>query len=132
MAYQPHNDILYNACFAGYFAGSIGTGLGSGSGPASFTDIDNNAQAVAQNVDTAIANDNTISSGGGQPIAGSAATAAQTGNQLAKTQAMIKIAFSSALGRTPVGSAAAAALAAEVGPIIVAAYNAYIAQIILT
>lgn len=117
-----HNDLLYNATAQAVVAAAT-----DGTDPlssASFTTLVANAETIAAQIDTAIANDATISNGGGTAIAGSLATSAQTAAQFAKTQALGQIVFACLRGKTVIGALDASTVAG-----IVALYTASIASI---
>lgn len=120
-----NNDVLYNAAVQGILAAS--TDGSTPIGGTSYTALVTAAEAVAGQIDTAIANDNTISTSVGVPIAGSVATGAQSGNQLAKAAALGQICYAVFRGSQVVGSISAANVTGIVG-----LYTAAIAAIQVT
>jgi hypothetical protein len=120
---MSNNALLRNAA-----AQAVMTAAMAGADPVSVpSGLITQAEAIGLQIDTAIANDNTISQGSGAPILGSAATAAQICNQQAKTQLIAQAVYSVLVGKTAVASLDAATVTA-----IVAWYTASVASINVT
>jgi hypothetical protein len=118
-----NNDVLYNAAVLGIIAGAtVGSSPVSG---ASYATLVANAEAVALQIDTAIATDATITGAAGVPAIPT--TAALQGNQLAKSGLMFQLCASVWAGKNVQGVVPAVEITA-----LVAYYTAAIAAIQVT
>jgi hypothetical protein len=119
-----HNDLLYNAALSGILMAATAGATPVGG---SYATLVSAAEAVALQIDTAIANDATISQAGGTPILGANTTAAQAASQFGKTNMMTNLCFAVFQGKNVQGASPAVDITN-----IVALYTAGIAGLATT
>ncbi len=127
-----HNNLLVNAAINGFVQGALRGRPPTGTNPpddtaASYAALYAAALSYATSLDTLIANDGTISGGGGVTIAGSAASAAETANQYAKVTLVTTLSEAAFADRYPVGLPATAGFYAVQAAEVFAQYTEAVA-----
>lgn len=103
---MANNILLYNAALSGFMAGAFAGGWPTDPTAADYDAVATQAQTFATALDTAIANDATISAGGGTATTG-AGSSALVENQSCKPALLQAIVFGVTFSRYQTGAAAA-------------------------
>ncbi len=102
---MANNILLYNAALNGFMAGAFAGGWPTDPTAADYEDLAAQAQTFATAMDTAIANDASISAGPGTATTG-AGSSALVENQNAKPALLQLIVFAATFSRYQTGAAA--------------------------